>query len=594
MSPNKKQGQLIMSRIAVSGNQRNGAAVTRCTIYTRKSSDEGLEQEFNSLDAQREACDAYILSQKSTGWVALPDMYDDGGISGGTLERPALQRLLADIAAGRVDTVVVYKVDRLTRSLSDFAKIVDAFDAKGVTFVSVTQQFNTTTSMGRLTLNMLLSFAQFEREVTGERIRDKIAASKQKGIWMGGVVPLGYDVADRKLIVNAVEADTVRHIFRRYATLKSVNALKDELEAESIISKARTNKFGRASGGMAINRGALYRMLQNRIYRGEIAHKGKCHPGLHKVIVDETLWNEVQLALAGNRVERVSRSTAAAPSLLASLIYDESGDRMSPTHAHKKGIRYRYYVSQSLIKGSRPKAPATACRVPAADLEAIVEDRICALLRDGSAVFSSAADTSANVGSSRNLIGRAAALAQRWPTLAAADKRMILQVLVARIDVRPAAVDITIRPTMLSAATEAHANLAKLVTSNSLDEPTQILSVPATVRRTGMEMKLLIEGTTGTKHQKPDRSLLRLIGQARQFSDMFMTSRGKTIRELSREAGVSPSYFARVFRLSFLAPEITKTIMHGRHPAALTAKSLLGHHKLERDWSSQRVQLGLA
>jgi len=397
-----------MSKTGTAGNQRNGAAFTRCAIYTRKSSEEGLEQEFNSLDAQREACEAYILSQKGAGWTALGDMYDDGGISGGTLERPALQRLLADIAAGRIDTVVVYKVDRLTRSLSDFAKIVDAFDAKGVSFVSVTQQFNTTTSMGRLTLNMLLSFAQFEREVTGERIRDKIAASKQKGMWMGGVVPLGYDVADRKLVVNVGEADTVRHIFRRYATLKSVHALKDELEAESIASKARTNRFGRSSGGTAINRGALYRMLQNRIYRGEIVHKGKCHPGLHETIVDEALWNEVQLALAGNRVERISRSTAASPSLLMSLVYDESGDRMSPTHANKKGTRYRYYVSQSLIKGSRPKAPGAACRVPAADLEAIVEDRLCALLRDSTTVFNAAGDSSANVETSRNLIAQAA------------------------------------------------------------------------------------------------------------------------------------------------------------------------------------------
>ena len=537
-----------MSKTGTPGNRHNGAAVTRCAIYTRKSSEEGLEQEFNSLDAQREACEAYFLSQKGAGWVALADMYDDGGISGGTLERPALQRLLADIAAGRIDTVVVYKVDRLTRSLSDFAKIVDAFDAKGISFVSVTQQFNTTTSMGRLTLNMLLSFAQFEREVTGERIRDKIAASKQKGMWMGGVVPLGYDVADRKLVVNAVEAETLRHIFQRYAVLKSVNALKDELEAESIASKTRTNRFGRSSGGTAINRGALYRMLQNRIYRGEIAHKGKCHPGLHEAIVDETLWNEVQLALAGNRDERVSRSMA----------------------------------------------PGTACRVPAADLEAIVEDRICAQLRDGAAVFSPAADNSTNVETSRNLIGRAAALAQRWPTLAVADKRMILQILVARIDVRAATVDITIRPAMLSAITEAQVDLAKLATSNMADSPTQSLSVPAVVRRTGMEMKLLIQGTTGTKYQEPDRSLLRLIGQARQFNDMFMNSSGKTIRELSREAGVSPSYFTRVFRLSFLVPEVTKAILHGRHPAALTAKSLLDHNQLERDWSRQRVQLGPA
>ena len=347
----------------------------RCAIYTRKSSEEGLEQEFNSLDAQREACEAYIKSQKSAGWIALPEMYDDGGISGGTMDRPALQRLLTDIAAGRVDTVVVYKVDRLTRSLADFAKIVDAFDAKGVSFVSVTQQFNTTTSMGRLTLNMLLSFAQFEREVTGERIRDKIAASKQKGMWMGGLPPLGYDVADRKLIVNAAEADTVRHIFHRYAELKSVLDLKEELDVAGIVSKARLDRFGHASGSQPIARGALYHMLQNRIYRGEIVHKDKAYPGLHEAIIDEELWNEVQAALAENRVERVTRSGAGAPSLLAGLVYDASGERMSPTHANKKGTRYRYYVSQSLIKRDRAQAKDAACRVPAAELETLVEDR---------------------------------------------------------------------------------------------------------------------------------------------------------------------------------------------------------------------------
>ena len=314
----------------------NGAAVVRCAVYTRKSSEEGLEQEFNSLDAQREACEAYIRSQKSAGWVALPEMYDDGGISGGTMDRPALQRLLTDIGAGRVDTVVVYKVDRLTRSLNDFAKIVDAFDSKGVSFVSVTQQFNTTNSMGRLTLNMLLSFAQFEREVTGERIRDKIAASKRKGMWMGGLPPLGYDVADRKLVVNANEADLVRHIFRRYADLKSVRALKEDLDAAGIVSKARLDRFRHPSGSLPIDRGALYHMLENRLYRGEIVHKNTSYPGLHDAIIDEMLWDEVQAGLVENRVERTTRSTAVDPSLLAGLVYDDSGEGMSPTHANKK------------------------------------------------------------------------------------------------------------------------------------------------------------------------------------------------------------------------------------------------------------------
>jgi site-specific DNA recombinase len=478
--------------------------------------------------------------------------------------------------------------------LSDFAKIVDVFDAKGVSFVSVTQQFNTTTSMGRLTLNMLLSFAQFEREVTGERIRDKIAASKQKGMWMGGVVPLGYDVADRKLIVNAAEANTVRHIFRRYAALQSIHTVKEELEADSITSKARINRFGHQSGGMVIARGALYRMLQNRLYRGEIVHKGKCYAGQHEAIINEALWDEVQNALTGNRVERISGSTAASPSLLAGFVYDENGDRMSPTHANKKGTRYRYYVSQSLIKGTRTKAPGSACRIPAADLETVIEDRICALLCNEAALFDTGVGGSANVAVSRDLIKHAAAMARRWPSLGTANKRILLQVLVARIDVRPETIDIIIRPTMLRVVTDPHADLAKLATSNMADVPTQSLLVPAMVRRAGMEMKLLIQGTTGTRLREPDRSLLRLIGQARRFNDMFMTSRGKSMKDLSKEAHVSPSYFTRVLRLSFLSPEITKSILQGRHPAGLSAKSLLDYNDLEREWSSQSTQLGLA
>ena len=340
----------------------SGNAGVRCAIYTRKSSEEGLEQAFNSLDAQREACEAYVLSQKHEGWAALPQMYDDGGVSGGTMERPALQRLLADIAAGKIDTVVVYKVDRLTRSLSDFARIVDVFEAHGVSFVSVTQAFNTTSSMGRLTLNMLLSFAQFEREVTGERIRDKIAASKQKGMWMGGLPPLGYDVADRKLVINQKEAETVCHIFRRSVDLGSVSTLQEELDAVSIVSKRRVDRFGRECGGKSLARGALYLMLQNRIYRGEIVHKQASYPGEHQPIIDQALWETVQGQLAENRVECRTGARAAEPSLLAGLVHDDAGERMTPTHANKKGTRYRYYVRRPSSFPSRPGCNAPAWR----------------------------------------------------------------------------------------------------------------------------------------------------------------------------------------------------------------------------------------
>jgi len=577
-----------MSR-KLSPTQLNGAAVVRCAVYTRKSSEEGLEQEFNSLDAQREACEAYIRSQKSAGWVALADMYDDGGISGGTMERPALQRLIADIAGGRVDTVVVYKVDRLTRSLNDFAKIVEAFDAKSVSFVSVTQQFNTTTSMGRLTLNMLLSFAQFEREVTGERIRDKIAASKQKGMWMGGLPPLGYDVQDRKLVVNDTEAETVREIFRRYANLKSVRALKEDLDAASIVSKARLDRFGHASGSMPIARGALYLMLQNRIYLGEIVHKDKAYPGLHQPIIDAALWIQVQATLVENRIERVTRSKATAPSLLAGLVNDASGERMSPTHAIKNGTRYRYYVSQSLIKRGRPQASDAACRVPAADLEMLVESRICALLRDENVLFEAAG--TGTVASRKSLIEKAADLARRWPSLPTPDRRAILHVLVARIDVRPETVDVALRIQVLPQVIKPHLDIRRLPID--MDGPFKVLSVPARVRRTGLETKLLIQGAHGAEAcRAPDRSLLRLLALARRLNELVMTSNGKSIQDLAAEAGLSRSYFSRVLRLSFLAPDITRAVVQGRQPVGFNAIKLMRAGQFALQWSDQRRELG--
>src|SRR5258708_1395181 len=361
--------------------ERPKTPIRRCAIYTRKSSEEGLEQDFNSLHAQREACEAFIKSQAGEGWRLFKNAYDDGGMSGGTMERPALQRLLSDINQGLIDVVVVYKVDRLTRSLTDFAKMVEIFDAKGVSFVSVTQQFNTTTSMGRLTLNVLLSFAQFEREVTGERIRDKIAAPKQKGMWMGGGPPLGYRARDQKLIVIDSEAETVRHIFRRYAALGSVRLLRDELAAQRIRSKRWTSTAGRRWGGKPIVRGALYRMLQNRIYRGEIVHKDQHYPGEHMPIVDEGLWDEVQTKLAANAVEHRNGEKMKNASLLAGLLFDGQGNRMTPTPATKKGTRYRYYVSRPLISESRADTPH-GLRTPAGDIYHLVINHIRQLLSE--------------------------------------------------------------------------------------------------------------------------------------------------------------------------------------------------------------------
>src|SRR5258708_4307496 len=420
---------------------RPRTAPMRCAIYTRKSSEEGLEQEFNSLDAQREACEAYIRSQRHEGWQCLPGMYDDGGISGATMERPSLIRLLSDIEAGAIDAVVVYKVDRLTRSLADFAKIVEAFDAQGVSFVSVTQQFNTTTSTGRLTSDMLLSFAQFEREVTGGRIRDKTAASKRRGMWMGGLPPLGYDVREKKLVVNEPEAERVRHIYRRYAALGSVLALKTELDRDGIRSKCRVDRFCRSFGAKPLARGALYLMLHTPLYRGEGVHKEASYPGEHPAIIDAALWETVQAKLAANRVARGNGEQADAPSLLAGVLYDETGARMSPTHSKKQGKRYRYYVSHALIKGRRGAAPLGR-RVPAGELEALVENRLAAFLSAGTEVYAAIEPEVTDATESSGLIARAAELARTWPEFPPAERRRMLLALLARADIHRDSIEI--------------------------------------------------------------------------------------------------------------------------------------------------------
>ena len=393
----------------------------RCAIYTRKSSEEGLEQAFNSLDAQREACEAYIKSQAGEGWHLIRTPYDDGGISGGTLERPALKQLLADIQARKVDTVVVYKVDRLTRSLADFAKIVEVFDTHGVSFVSVTQQFNTTSSMGRLTLNMLLSFAQFEREVTGERIRDKIAASKKKGMWMGGFVPLGYDAKDRSLVINETETETVRAVYRLYLEYNNVRRVKEEADRLDLATKTRKAENGRMSGGRPLSRGYIYKLLGNPLYAGRIAHKGEVYEGLHAAIIDAETWDAVQAKLAGNVLDRRANNEAREPSLLTGILHDERGNRLSPSHAVKNGVRYRYYVSQALLQNREGEAGSIA-RIPAREIEELFAARIAALLKDSGQVIDELGESLAPRDQKRLMVA-ARTQAERWPRMSGSEQR---------------------------------------------------------------------------------------------------------------------------------------------------------------------------
>jgi DNA invertase Pin-like site-specific DNA recombinase len=409
----------------------------RAAIYTRKSSEEGLDMEFNSLDAQREACEAYITSQRSEGWVLVPDRYDDGGVSGGTLERPALRRLLADIERGLVDVVVVYKIDRLSRALMDFAKLVEVFDANSVTFVSVTQSFNTTTSMGRLTLNILLSFAQFEREVIGERIRDKVAASRARGIWMGGFVPLGYDARDRKLLVNDAEATLVRRIFDGFVETASGTKLVQALRAEGASTKR----------GRVFTKSDVYRVLSNRTYLGEAMHKGKSYPGEHTAIVPQAMWDAAHALLTVSPRVRANRTRCQTPALLRGLIFGSDGRAMSPTHTRgRRGQQYRYYVSQSVLKGSAADGPAVA-RISAKEIEGAVIAQVRGLLRQPEVMLGTwqAAHSAQRDISEEEVRGALEQLDPLWEQLFPAEQARIVQLLVARVDIGADGADVRMR-----------------------------------------------------------------------------------------------------------------------------------------------------
>jgi site-specific DNA recombinase len=565
---------------------------TRCAIYTRKSSDEGLEQAFNSLDAQREACAAFIVSQKHEGWTVLPALYDDGGFSGGNLERPALKRLLADIEAGQIDVVVVYKVDRLTRALSDFAKLVEIFDRRGVSFVSITQQFNTTTSMGRLTLNVLLSFAQFEREVIGERVRDKIAASKKKGMWMGGMPPLGYDVKDRKLVVNDEESRTVVDIYRRYLALKSVRTLKDELVAAGIRSKRRVRPDGTEYGGQKLARGALYLMLQNRVYRGEITHKGHSYRGEHPAIIEQQLWDEVQAVLAKNRVERATGVLAKHPSLLGGFVFDATGERLTPTYAVKKGTRYRYYISASLMREAR-RNRSGGWRIPAGDLEALVINRLRTLLADPTAILDAVDDESHTGSGQRQLIERGRRIAEELSAQAPDKVKATLMTLLCRVEIRPDCIEINISRRRLAEllAGQAFDLTTRDQTLDGNSDDVVTLTAPARLKRVGREMRMLVENSDDQR--AADASLLRIIARAHDVQARLIQNSKLTVHDIAREEHVTAAYIYTLLRLPWLAPDITTAILNGRQPPQLNAMKLMRlTARLPADWVAQRALLG--
>lgn len=556
----------------IRGRTETRPSALKCAIYTRKSSEEGLDQEFNSLDAQREACEAFIKSQRHEGWQALEAYYDDGGISGGTMERPALKRLLVDIQEGRVNIVVVYKVDRLTRSLADFAKIVEIFDKAGASFVSVTQQFNTTSSMGRLTLNVLLSFAQFEREVTGERIRDKIAASKKKGMWMGGNLPLGYDSADRKLIVNSDEAELVRHIYQRYTELASVDELCEELKQQGVVSKVRQGQQGRMLGGIPFARGTLYHLLQNRVYLGEIQHKEAYYPGNHDAIVSAELWEQVRTLTAQNRTARKTSSNALAPSLLAGLLYDDKGERLTASHSQKGGKRYRYYVTN---KNTQRDATSRNLRIPAGDLESLVLERLDQFLSDREHVAQAVSAHYPDAIEQQSLLDKASLLAKKLTMAASGETRTILLALISQIEIGDSEIAIFIDSSNLAHALRHHdGSMIDLAKAKSKDNIK--ITITAQLKRAGLGMRLIVEGASKQQGQ-PNASILKLLAKAQRYQSLLINGNGQSLAKIAGQEGVSATHFTHVLRVSLLPPAATTQLLEGKHSRTITSKALLSN-----------------
>lgn len=539
----------------------------RCAIYTRKSSEDGLEQSFNSLDAQREACAAYILSQASGGWIAVAERYDDGGLSGGSLDRPALRRLLADVAAGAIDIIVVYKVDRLTRSLLDFAKLVEEFDKAGTSFVSVTQSFNTTTSMGRLTLNMLLSFAQFEREVTAERIRDKIAASKARGMWMGGTPPIGYRPKGRSLEIVEEEASLIRDLYDRYLRLGNVRLLQQELARHGIRSPARESGKGRSFGGRLFGRGQLYSILKNPLYVGRIEHKGSTHSALHAPIVSTEIWERVQAKLAENRQGHRSRSGACSRSLLAGRVVDEEGQPLVATHATRGNVRYRYYVSAAL-----QRADGAGLRIPARELEGLVIERLVRAFEDPIALAASASLglEPVHLLQIKERTGACPANGQELATAVVDQVRIGSDTIEIRCPVSAVARELGIRG--------SESNIGHITLTSS-----------ARLTRSGRVMKLV--QTNGiTVVATPDPSQLKLIAKAHRWWNVLRRGEIDISRFATRE-GVQASYMTRVLRLAFLSPAMTEAIVNGR-ATGIASIELMEKDGLSASWPKQEQRLG--
>ncbi len=529
----------------------------RCAIYTRKSTEAGLEQEFNSLDAQREAGEAYIASQRHQGWKVIRTAYDDGGFSGGNLDRPGLEELLKDIERGAVDIVVVYKVDRLSRSIGDFARLIDSFEEHDVAFVSVTQEFNTTTSMGRLMLNVLLSFAQFEREVTGERIRDKIYASRKKGMWMGGVPPIGYDLVDKKLVVNETEAKTLRFIFRTYLEVRSIPALRFRLGTEGYTTKDWVSASGRKWGGKPFSRGHLYRILNSRTFLGDAVHKDECFPGEHKAIVDQDLWDNVQAALQEHRHRTETDANIGSGALLKGLLFDDAGSPMSPTHTKKGSRRYRYYVSQAVLQ-CRPDDAGSVTRVPAHDVEKLVQEQVLKFVRaqQRDAPWRSPSEPPLD-------------------DIGAVMKRFLDRVTV------------TAGELVLKLVSEEEND------TEDGDRPmVTICRMPFQVGP-GASITTVLESDEELQDDpRSHRALIRAVALGHKWREMVVNGEVTSMSEIAERYAVTSRYVRRLLRFRFLAPDIIDTIINSENPRTGLFDEI--HDNQPLCWRDQRLMLVLS
>jgi site-specific DNA recombinase len=542
--------------------------VLRCTVYTRKSTEDGLEQEFNSLDAQREACEAFILSQKHEGWTLLPGRYDDGGFSGGNMDRPGLKALLADIDAGLIDVIVVYKVDRLTRSLADFAKIVERLDVGEASFVSVTQAFNTTTSMGRLTLNLLLSFAQFEREVTGERIRDKIAASKKKGLWMGGPVPLGYRVIERKLVPVPEEAERVRTIMRRYLEIRSAPALIEVLRAEGVVTKVQQRTSGPHRGGIPFARGSLFYLLKNPVYRGKIVHKGRVYDGEHEPMVDQDLWDAVQAQLSERAPPRKRPKNDRNTALFNGILVDPEGRPVVPTYSTKGTRRYAFYETRKDL--ARPgDAPATRFQQGAFDRQVVT--CIIGFLGDEHKLRRMA--NLADASQLRDVFDRARALSEQLNQVG--QVRSALRSLVTAIAIRGDRLELTLDPAALGIP----------------ETSCWSLRIPRPTRRPFREAKVRIDGVS--PNPTADPQLLKLIADAFEVQGLVLASPNLSLNQLAKSVDRCRKQMAKLLAVSWLSPRIIEAICDGLQPRRLNRTRLL-ETQWPIDWSEQEAMLGIS